>query len=331
MSDDRLYQGIYYDNLRITYSSSTFTITGADGNPLNSGNPSVIIMPSKATPGSFTKYLVTADQSFIDDGGASQITGALFGFTTSVAITVDVPFFIYAVANDAEDTISFMISRVQHMRTSPASANIGTTASPTSASTQNSFFALGGITTTSYDSNPCICIGSFRMRMSSSNDWTVQALSNSDGIDQFQVGTEFDMPQGQFGANSGTWTIPNGGTAPVFSTNSGSVYKFIAARSSTINHVFSMFGDGGTDGSGAVNARVSSPFINSGNWDTRAAGVLRIAAAAGVGDVQGQILPVSAANAIEFRTAAAAGTTVLWSAFGNGNRALIGSYVMNIL
>jgi hypothetical protein len=72
-----------------------------------------------------SKYIsVEANQSFIDDNGASEIINNLFGYPTGVAVS-EARFFLYGVANDDQDTIQFMISPVSHLRTSPAAAAIG--------------------------------------------------------------------------------------------------------------------------------------------------------------------------------------------------------------
>src|SRR5690606_14645121 len=120
--------------------------------------------------------------------------------------------------NDTSTAVSFMISRTPGMLTSPNSSNIGKTGSAV-ADNSFSFFALGNPTVTDYDSNPCVMIGSFRMRLTTSGgDWTVQTLSNSDGIGRFQQGTLFTLPFGVLGAAANTHFLDNGGTAPVWNS-----------------------------------------------------------------------------------------------------------------
>lgn len=249
-----------FSNLGINYNAGTgtFTIRGANGSNLSSTNPAYVTLPSKATPGNYTKYTITANQDFIDDNGSSEIIGALFGLTTGVAYASDVLFFIYAVTDDAEGAIAFMISRIPHRQASPASANIGTPAGPTAASTQGSFFSFDSVTTTSYDANPCLCIGSFRMRMSASNDWTVQTLTTSDGIGKFNSSTALTLLTGTFGAATGTYIKANTGTAPVFTTNS---WTYFIQQDGWAYCEFFMTGDGGTDGVGAVVAHMATPLI----------------------------------------------------------------------
>ena len=201
-------------NLGFTYAagSGTFTVRGSNAS-LSASNPAYVTLQSKSSPGDNVLYTITADQSFIDDNGTSEIVGNLFGATTSIAWDEDVPFYLYAVGNDDENTIAFMISRNPAAYVSPAAASIGAPDDAV-ADSQTAFFSLENIDESLYDSNPCLCLGSFRMQMSASDDWTVQTLTNNDGIGKFQENVLFSMPRGQNGAASGSYIIDNGGTEP---------------------------------------------------------------------------------------------------------------------
>ena len=247
-------------NLGISLSGGTFSVTSADGSALSASNPATVTLASKANPGRLVSVSVTADQTFIDDSGSSTIIGNLFGLTTGIAFAQDIPFWIYAVLNDSENAVSFMISRYPAAKTSPASANIGKTGSAV-ADTQGSFFALSNPTVTDYDANPCLNIGSIRMRMSASDDWTVQTLGNNDGIGKFQFGTSFVMATGQFGAASGKFFKNNGGTAPAFTTTDFNYYI------SDLSGFFDYYLDGNnvsTAGVGAVTLLLALPYIIQG-------------------------------------------------------------------
>lgn len=266
MVQERFFKGPSYDNLGIAYNGGTgvFTIQGANGRALSSSNPAYVILPSKTTPGEFVRYLISANQSFIDDVGASEIIGNLFGWTTSVAITDDVPFFIYAVGNDDEDSIAIMLCRKPGLSESPTAANIGAPDDAV-ADKEGDFWSVDNIDETLYDSNPCFCIGSYRMVMSASDDWTVQTIDNAnidsigDGIGYYQEGVLFTVPLGQLGANAGSWLVATGGTQPVFSSLTQNQYTFSGNVSKTrIN--LDMSGDGGTDGTGANLIVVTTPF-----------------------------------------------------------------------
>lgn len=258
MANERIFQGPYFDNLGINYSSPTFTIRGARGVDLSSFNPAYVVLPSKASKGIFTKYIITANQNFIDATGSSEIVGNLFGLPAGVAYTDFIPFYIYAVTNDTETSIAFMISRVPHAVVSPGSANIGTPASSV-ADVQQAFWSLETITVTDYDANTCTCIGSFRMTMSVSNDWTVTALDDGDGIGLFQQFRQFTIPTGSWGAATGTYFLANGGTAPVFTTN---IYRYYVEKSGYVTINMFANGDGGADGAGAVSTLIAQPYIH---------------------------------------------------------------------
>lgn len=257
-----------FSNLGMKYNAGTgtFTILASDGTDLSATNPAYVRIQSRANPGLTVLHSITANQDFIDDAGASEIIGALFGFTTGVAITVDVPFFVYAVVKDDDTTVKFMISRIPCFTTSPSSAEIGSPGSAAAASTNYGMFSLDAITATDYDSNPCLCIGSFRMQMSAADDWTVQTLAITDGFGMYQLETKFEVPKGQFGANSGTWSIDNGGTAPVFSDYTTNYYRFFSKRGNTIRQSFEMTSTvTSTAGAGAVTAKITTPFYPTGS------------------------------------------------------------------
>lgn len=202
----------FYSNLGISYSAGTFTVRGASAS-LSSTNKAWICMPSK-TAGNNVLVEITANQDFIDDAGASEIIGNLFGLTTGVAVTVDIPFYLYAILNDSENAVAFACARIPNLNFSPAAVKLGKPGSAV-ADSQGSMFIFDDVTVADYESNPVICLGSFRMRMSASDDWTVQSLVVSqDGIGLYQESINFVFPNGQFGSASSSFFRPNGGTAP---------------------------------------------------------------------------------------------------------------------
>lgn len=318
--------GLPYANLGVSYNAGTgvFTIKGADGSALSASNPAFVWLQSKGTPGVVNKHTITANQDFIDDVGASEIIGNLFGFTTSVAITVDIPFFIYACIADDASTISFAISRVPHARQVCASGSIGTPGTA-NANTQGSFFFFETITAGNYDTNPCVNVGCVRMRMSASDDWTVQALGTTDGIGQDFSSTVFSIPPGQFGADSGTFCVANGGTCAVWTTGGG-VYTL--SVDGQCSYKMALSGDGGTDGSGAVNAIFISPFIPSGTTTIYfGAGILR---AAGGNFENIACTPQASNQTFIYRSGISITGTLLWSVFTNGIRVIQYSSIYSI-
>lgn len=302
-------------NLGITYVVGTgvFSVNAANGSALSITNPGYVSIAGKTT-GVVKRYIITSNQAFIDDNGASEIITNLFGYTTGVAVGVDVPFFIYAVVNDAETSVQFMLSRQPHRKISPAAANIGAPDDPV-ADAEGDFWSFDNIDETLYESNPCVCIGSFRMRMSASDDWTVQTLAITDGIGQFQENVAFTQPLGQFGADTGALTVANGGTSPVFSSISSQY--FIQKNGWVWYNVF-MSGDGGTDGSGAVNALITTPYLrNTSSVNTYGHGASQWAG----GNLRLIQYVLDASNTASMRVDnTSAGGAVTWSLFTNGGR-----------
>lgn len=244
-------------NIGYTYSAGTglFSITAQDGSALSASNPGYVTIASKASPGTLVTVPVTANQTFIDDNGASTIVGNLFGLTSGRAYAQDIPFYVYAVLNDAGNAISFMISRYPNTPTSPVSGKIGKTGSAV-ANSQGSFFALSNPTVTNFDVNPALRVGGFRMRMSAANDWTVQTLSTVDGVGKFFQGYQFTLTTGQFGAAVGSFFK---GSGPTF-TNSSLVYWVTDSN----QLMFTGFFENCTVNGGAGTLSIASPYLCTG-------------------------------------------------------------------
>lgn len=252
----RFFQGLYYDNLGITYSSGIFTIHGANGDTLSTINPAIVVLPSIAAPGQFIKYQVTANIVWDDSAGTSDIVGNTFGNTAGDDWgAFDLPFFIYVAPNDAESAVAFFISR------SPAQSSLSATLgdpSAANADTQGAHWCMTDITEANYASNVAFMIGSIRMRTSQPNDdWTVQALTATEGFGRFQERSTFTFPVALFGASSGTHLLANSGTAPTFTS---SVYQYSFTSPSQLTIDLKMSGNSATDGAGSVTAQMALPF-----------------------------------------------------------------------
>ncbi len=246
-------------NIGITYSSNTFSITAADGSALSSTNIGYVTLQSK-TAGRLKTVAVTANQTFVDSTGSSTIIGNLFGLTTGIAATNAIPFFIYAVLDDTEAVITFMVSRYPNTRISPVAANIGKSGSAI-GDTQGSFFAMANVTVADYESNPCLAVGSFRMTMNSSNDWAVTALDFRDGIGCFQEDRSFTWGTNLWGAAASSYFYANGGTAPQFSDVG---FGYYIDRMNQIQ-ISSKLANCTTAGVGAVNLQLAIPFSVDGD------------------------------------------------------------------
>ncbi len=322
MANERFYQGPYWDNLGIALASGVFTVQGALGRSLSSANPAYVVLPSASTPGEFVKYTVTADQSFIDDVGSSEIIDNLFGATTGVAWANALPFFLYAVGNDAETAVAFMLCRRPHITVSPAAANIGAPDDAV-ADAEGDFWSIDNIDESLYDANPCMCIGSFRMTMTTSDDWTVQAIdAEIDGIGAFQENNLLTYVVAQNGAAAANFLIANGGTAPTFSTLQ-MFYKIEKAGYATVFMNFR--NDGGGDGASAVGGQIALPYtvLDVGSSNDYFA-VSFLYNSVGTGAAMGIFSFVEAANHVSLQTQAGAGVT--WDQFTNGGRYILASF-----
>lgn len=250
-------------NLGISYAASLFSVTSSTGAPLSGSAPAYVVLPSKVSIGTFVKYTVISNQSFVDSTGASTIIGNSFGVTnTANTYLFDVPFYIYAVSNSSastpETTVIFMISRASGLTTSPLAAKIAKSGSAL-ASTQGSFFALNAaITVADYASSPCLCLGSFRMQMSAINNWAVSALSINDGIGYFNDNKLFAVPAGSFGASTSKFFTPNGGDTPPGFTAQVLTYSMSRAGFCRYNCAFTTCN---VDGVGANSLTLALPFV----------------------------------------------------------------------
>ena len=251
-----------FENLGLVYTVGTgvLKITSGDGTALSATNIAYVTLNTNANPGIVIRVPITADQNFIDDNGASEIIDNLFGKTAADNWAGnDIPFYIYAVLSDDDASIAFMISRNPSIDLSPVVGKIGAPDDAV-ADLQSSFFSFDNIDETLYDTNSCLLIGSFRMRTGALDDWTVQALSESDGMGYFQEGKTFTMPQAIFGSATDTFLLANGGTAPVFTTKN---YEYSIEKNGRVHLNIFLSGDGGADGASAVTAQVAIPYIAS--------------------------------------------------------------------
>jgi len=244
------FESPFAHRLGISLSAGVFSVTNANGVALSNINPGFVGIPSATTRGLVNSYMITANQSFNDSSsGGSNIIGNLFGTTSGDTWGNDVPFYLYACIDDANSAPIFGISRVPNLVQAPATANIGTPASAT-ADVSYGMFLFSSVTIANYDLNPVVCLGSFRMRKNSSNDWAVQALSTSDGFGLFQSDQIFTMPGGVNGNAASKYFIDNGGTAPGFAANF-STYKMSKEGMLWYNGLF--FNNvAGVSGAGAV-------------------------------------------------------------------------------
>lgn len=252
-------------NLGMTLSSGTFSITSADGSALSSTNRGFVKMQS-VTEGQTFIATLTSDQSFEDDNGTSDIIGEEFGVTSGVAWNEDRPFYLYAVNSDDTNTGTLIaLSPNPTAKVSPGSNAIGYHGNPaTNQADTNFFFLTATDVTTTHQDKPCQLIGGIRMRMSSSDDWTVQTLSSSlgDGIrlDPF-VGSIFNMPLGQNGASSNNF-FGSDGTEPTWASPGAIEYKYSLGLDGFCDLTMATVSAGTvTNGSGGNGLNLALPYL----------------------------------------------------------------------
>lgn len=261
----------WISNLGIKYGADSTTgrlkITAADGTNLSSTNKGWLTMPSATTAGTFARIKVdyTTHVHYFEDDAAttSDIAGEEFGVATGVAWGNDRPFFIYAVNSaDTAAGLAFAISPNPTATASPATANSGYHGTPAATPSDLNFFYLTSTdVTVTHAAKPCMLIGVIRMRMSASDDWTVQTLGDTDGIGHDALykafSTRWTMPLAQNGAATGTYFHTNSGTAPVFTKNQ---YIYQIDMMGDVRIDTYLASDGGTDGASGNQARVSLPY-----------------------------------------------------------------------
>ena len=265
-------------NLGIFKSGNTTTIKAADNTDLSATNPGYVTLFSNVNSGQKVTVAVTANQSFEDSGGTDDLSGFTFGIgATDNWGTNDLPFYIIAVLKNDDSEVAFALTRDPGRFNSAASGQTAHLGGGT-CSQQGGFFytkdlTAGGDAVANWAGMSCRCIGGLRLRTTNgSSAWVVQApTGTSAGIGNFMEPYQFVFPAGVMGAAASSFFHANGGTAPVFTTLTS--YNYAVTRYGVcIANVF-MSGDGGTDGVGAVNVRLATPYVSAVAWDL---GVLRL-------------------------------------------------------
>lgn len=245
------------ENLSMSLSGGVLSFIGFNGSAISTTNPAYVTAPSKVFAGRTKLHQITSgDLSFNE----SELTNNLFGTTDFVAwgSSILMPFYVYVVANDADASPVFAISRVPHLYASPSVANSGKPSSATADTDQSFWYLDDSISLADYDGNPCVSLGSFSMSKSSANVWTI-TVGAADGFGNFNESVRWTFPDGQGGAASGKYLLTNGGTAPTFTAPPR--YEYSIKRNGLIEITCFLSNTvGGTPGAGAVEARLTMPF-----------------------------------------------------------------------
>lgn len=249
-------------NLGISYSAGVFKIVQADGSDLSTGISSgQVVLPHTTAGRSVALNATSANHKFQDASHASDsdIIGEYFGTDTGVAWSFVRPFYLYALNSDNTDSgLIFGISPCPNLHQISNGNQLGYADNPSAAPSDYSVFCLTTTNpTTSHANAVCVPLGSFRMTKNASDDWTVAALNQYDGIGLWDESFEFVFPQNQMGAASSSYLMANGGTPPAFTTNE---FYYYLKRDGTCKFIINLNGDAGTDGSGAVQTKIALPY-----------------------------------------------------------------------
>lgn len=241
-----------YSNFGMTISGGTITVRGAAAT-LSASNPAFFGIQSNATAGVVVKAECTADYSFQDDAGTSDIVNNLFGATSGIAWGNATPFYGYLALDSSDANPEVFLSRHPALDVIPTVAEIG---DPGDAVADESYsvWSINTITEASYAGSNCIRFFSLTGTMSTSDDWTFAALTSSTGIGKFQENVWFTYPKNQNGAAAGTHYLDNGGTAVQGSTET---YDYKVASDGTC-HISSTYE--GITASGSVSVLLALPY-----------------------------------------------------------------------
>jgi len=321
---DKASLGIH--NLGLKLSGGAISIAGLGNTALAASNAAWISYPS-ATAGVWLSQTLTADQTIASGGLKGR-----WGTTASVAWGSDMPLAIGVCSkDDTASGIRFFLTRNPAMTTTPASTNnIGIDGTAPATADQGNIVLFGSAANTGYNSRPCRIIGGVRATCDNSAGgvWTITALDNGDGIGNFyNFGPRtFTMPIAQHGGGgtapaAGKYVLTNGGTAPVFTTNS---LLYSIDLFGYCDYNFFLDADGGTDGASAVTASLTIPFSKAHAANDIVAGIGFVA---GPAVNNSCILSIdSSPNGCRFlRNSSASGTSNwLLSDMGAGSRTLQG-------
>jgi len=248
----------YIENLSlVTSGGTTLTIASGDGSALSSSNPGYVAMPSGATPGEVVLHTFTANVAMTN----TEMNGNLLGTTSATAWGNSKPLYLYVIQDDSDANPEFALAPIPNIEFAPASTEIGDPSSAV-ADEQISMYSLDDITETSYDGNPVQLIGCVTATKSSGDVWTFDSvIEGVTGMGRFAEQKIYTFPTAQFGAGASSYCIANGGTAPAFSTNQ---VQYSMKKNGNITIWYNLQDDGGTDGSGAVDAQITTPFYAQG-------------------------------------------------------------------
>lgn len=305
-------------NCEMSVVSTTFTVRGYGAQDLSATNPCVIAIRSN-TAGRVTLAYFTANVT-VTFGATSDTDGNLFGVESSQNWASTMPFFIGVVYDGT--TPYLIISRIPRIVTGSASTDV-CQKGDTDCDLQDDVMILTtGLTLSAWVDLPITQVGWFDATFATaSTAWTF-ALTGKNGFNDNYETVKFTFPVSQNGAASGTYLLSNGGTSPVFTSN---VRNYFIKKDGTVTEYINHSGDGGTDGSGAVDTKVAMAYDHYAST-TYSDVFLVDAVGFGIDDFIAAVTTDGFALS-ELTT----GTNITHSSFSNGARSILGQLRYNVL
>ena len=314
------------NNCDLSYTSGTLTINGQGGVALSATSPCTISIKSN-TSGATTLAKFTANVT-VTDGASSQTDGNLFGITDANWANA-MPLFIGVIADPTGTTTGnyLTLSRV------PISAS-GTTGqlcqlTSTDCDDQSDVMILttASLTLANWASKPITQIGWIQGTYATSGGAWTFSLNASSGFNTEYEKIKWTMPLSQMGASTGTFFVPNSGTAPVFTTN---VYYYKIDSDANVYGYFRILSDAGTDGVGAVSSGLTIPYASSFGAAYYGSGTASVKSVGGAAATQIVLIGFGASPQTYVWFSEGGGTLMQNGDFSNGDRQVYGSYYYTI-
>lgn len=314
-------------NCGISVSGSTLSITGFDGNPLSATRPCFVTAKSN-TSGRSVPVRFTSNVT-VTFGAASDTDSNLFGISEAnwpdVGTSNNLPFFIGLIYDGTN--AYFTLSRVPSYVSGSAATSLCQKGDTDCDAQIDNMILASGLTLSSFVNLPITQVAWFEgSYISSSTQWDFKTNIHT-GFNYEYEKIQFLFPTGQNGASSDTHLLPNGGGAPVFDVNER-FYTYQIDRSATLKKYLNMSGDGGTDGSGAVAALLSTPYNDTQVHPSNSNTTLRIGTCIftdPTGTFTGFLSEGSGAGSFNLRYESPIGTETgkLNDEFTNGSRTIL--------
>lgn len=328
------------ENFSLNLSSGTLTLKDSYGNTISPENP--VRIELRHTDGTIKVYYIREEFTFRDDNNATKsdflnagsTDGMEFGKTAATAWGNPYPVCIGWLHNGTTAYPAFSLD--PRFRSSGASSNIGYKQVKASVPSDSNIVAWTSTDITSSHSNSMfVPFATCTMTMSSAEDWTLTvSVTSGDGVGQealdYNWGVrEYTMPTATMGAGTGSYFA--GG---IVFTNQYYLFS-ITRKTSTLKGRFFLQLDGGTDGSGASDLRLSIPTkVSSVTFDTiRGAGSFYAFGATTItSGVVGYLGTAPSATYFFFRYLDSAATpqSVTNGMFTNGSREVSGTYEVKV-